>query len=506
MSWGAGLVVLQLASTLPLAIGYNPVMEARWLYPSTPAIEHMKQASATDPGRVLLQANLGMLYGLADPSGYDGMTRRRFEQVVRPGGGLTLLGNGSLTVGDLWASPGLDPVGVRRALVPPGVAVEGPGWALEYDGADARVYRNAGALPRAFIAPEARCADDERALALIAARAVDFRREVLLAGCARAEEDGRRAVEFSAAIRRGEPSRVVIDAVTDAPAYLVLTDTWYPGWHVAVDGAERPLLRANHAFRAVRIGPGSHEVVFEYRPASVRVGLAVSLLASAAGVAILARARRRRLVGHEPQGSMVPAGRRARAALWLLLAALVALALLPGWRRSTLPPSPLTLEVVPSTVREGATSTIRITRRGREPRETSRPVDLYLASLQGWESAVFLTPEGAWSARPVSYRRAPSLAGLPPVAATWPWDRTVGSLRLALIVVEPGVDPRARARWLFEPALATVTLKAAITEDLGRARALAVLGGLALVTVVAVLAVGRFASRAVAGPEPPIFR
>lgn len=500
--WSLALVLLQLASTLPLAIGYNPVMEARWLYPSTPAIEHLKRESARDPGRVLLQANLGMLYGLSDPSGYDGMTPRRLERVVRPGGAFTLLGNGSLTVADVWASPVVDLLGARRVLVPPGITVAGPGYVLEYDGADARVYRNDGALPRAFVVPVGRCLGDAAALGLIAARAVDFRREVLLSGCERAPETAPAAKQWNAAIRRGEASRVVIEATTDAPAYLVLTDTWYPGWRVSVDGAEQPMLRANYAFRAVRLGPGTHEVAFEYRPASVRIGLAVSLAAAAVAVGLVLGSRLRGLRRRQSGGQPEPRRRAGWAALALLLSALVAGALLLGSPGPTLPRAPFDFEVAPSTVREGVPATIRMRHRGPGRPEGSRPLDLYIAALQGWENAVFLTPEGAWSARPEPYRRAPSLAGLGPVEAPWPWERKVGSLRLALIVVDASADPRSRAHWVFQPVLAMVDLRAAITEDLGRARAAAVLGTLALLTIGAVLGAARCAGTLAPPSEP----
>ena len=73
------------------------------------------------------------------------------------------------------------------------------------------------------------------------------------------------------------PNRVTIRAVLDAPGYLVLADTWYPGWRATVDGRPAELLRANYAFRAVYLGAGEHTVEMVYRPASVLIGEGISL-------------------------------------------------------------------------------------------------------------------------------------------------------------------------------------------------------------------------------------
>ena len=81
----------------------------------------------------------------------------------------------------------------------------------------------------------------------------------------------------SVTITASEPREVQIKARVPAPGYLVLTDTFYPGWRAYVDGVETPIYQANYLFRAVPLNAGDHEVRFVYRPKSFAVGAALSL-------------------------------------------------------------------------------------------------------------------------------------------------------------------------------------------------------------------------------------
>jgi hypothetical protein len=87
-------------------------------------------------------------------------------------------------------------------------------------------------------------------------------------------------------IVRCEPARIDIKLQATAPALLVLSDLFYPGWEAAVDGRPAEILRANYLMRAVAIPQGAHEVRFLYRPASFRAGVAASAAGSLA-VALL---------------------------------------------------------------------------------------------------------------------------------------------------------------------------------------------------------------------------
>jgi hypothetical protein len=78
-----------------------------------------------------------------------------------------------------------------------------------------------------------------------------------------------------------------ISLTADGPGTIVLSEIVYPGWQARVEG--QPAAMLEHGFlRAVAIGPGTHEVEFVYRPASVFVGLGLFLV-GAVLVVILVR-------------------------------------------------------------------------------------------------------------------------------------------------------------------------------------------------------------------------
>jgi hypothetical protein len=54
--------------------------------------------------------------------------------------------------------------------------------------------------------------------------------------------------------------------------WLVLTDSFYPGWQADIDGRNTQIYPANGAFRAVRVPAGNHRVTFSYTPVREIVG------------------------------------------------------------------------------------------------------------------------------------------------------------------------------------------------------------------------------------------
>ena len=72
-------------------------------------------------------------------------------------------------------------------------------------------------------------------------------------------------------------STIHIEAKTDEPAILVISESFYPGWKVYVDGQEKERLRLDLLFQGVEIGPGKHDIVFKFRPKHFNLFLFISL-------------------------------------------------------------------------------------------------------------------------------------------------------------------------------------------------------------------------------------
>ncbi|MEW6185616.1 MAG: YfhO family protein [Thermodesulfobacteriota bacterium] len=161
-------------------------------------------------------------------------------------------------------------------------AVEGKtalGHAPFYRQVTAHLYENKTALPRAFLVPTFQVVKKgKERISLLTRKGFDPAQTVLL------EEDPQAPVSTGYRIPLGEEVRIVnrslnrleIIAACTEPRFLFLSETFYPGWKVWVDGKLQKIYQANHAFRAVALAAGQHSIVFLYRPFTFYCGLAIS--------------------------------------------------------------------------------------------------------------------------------------------------------------------------------------------------------------------------------------
>jgi hypothetical protein len=288
-AFAAAACVLVAADLLRIDMGINPAIPVEQAkQPATEAIQRLQAARparfaglAPDFGLQPLVPDTAMRYGLYDARGYDYPIERRYDtlwrRAVAPPPGFTP--PTLLVQPDDESLRVLGLLGVTDVIQPPSEPPV-PGWSISYDGADARLYENPHALPRAWVvAGQRTVAGEDAALDAILDPAFDARRTAVVerpvAGLGDDPAEG-----GEAQILRYEPDRVELSATADRRALVVLSDVHFPGWHATVDGREVPIERVDYLLRGVPVDAGTHRIELTYRPASWRIGWIVSALAA----------------------------------------------------------------------------------------------------------------------------------------------------------------------------------------------------------------------------------
>ncbi len=88
-----------------------------------------------------------------------------------------------------------------------------------------------------------------------------------------------KAAANRATVTRENSRQVVIEAEAPADGFLLLADTFYPGWTAQVDGNPTPIYRANLSVRGIQLAKGRHEVRFTFDAPGFSRGLQITLVA-----------------------------------------------------------------------------------------------------------------------------------------------------------------------------------------------------------------------------------
>ncbi|MGH7787019.1 MAG: hypothetical protein ACRERC_09150, partial [Candidatus Binatia bacterium] len=149
-------------------------------------------------------------------------------------------------------------------------------------GARVAVLENLAALPRAWLVPRTMALPADAALEAVRTgrlpdgRRFDPRAEALVEGAGR----DLAPLDVGAALEIDPHSGVM--RTRGGPAFLVVSEVFYPGWQATIDGVAVPLVRTNAILRGLELPPGDHVVRFTYAPFSVIAGALVSALTAVA--------------------------------------------------------------------------------------------------------------------------------------------------------------------------------------------------------------------------------
>lgn len=141
-----------------------------------------------------------------------------------------------------------------------------------------QVYENKKVLPRIFLASNYIVEKDKQnILNKIYDPSFDLRQNVIL------EENP--AMKFQndessqVLLKNYGENKISLETSSKTNMLLFLSDTYFPGWQVRIDGKDAKIYKADFAFRAVPLALGKHEVVFSYAAQTFKAGFYLSALA-----------------------------------------------------------------------------------------------------------------------------------------------------------------------------------------------------------------------------------
>ncbi|MDQ6802789.1 MAG: YfhO family protein, partial [Acidobacteriota bacterium] len=282
----ACLIALLLLQRATEVGGLIPTLDRRAFFPNIPGVETMRRDPS--PFRivgldVLMMPNSAALYRLEDVRGYQAMTFSRLAETFPLWSVPQAVW--SNRVDDL-SRPFLSLMNVRYAFVPSNARVP-PRWRTFLSFPNYSILKNDAALPRAFIPAIVHVGTDPDTLRKMAA-CTDFGSEAWIetSGPVATQQNGSGRVSVET---RG--SRLLLHASMDTAGWLVMSETAWRGWRVLLDDRPLEVHYADHAFMAVYLPHGNHELVAEYWPRAFATGATITLATLLALVLISLRAR-----------------------------------------------------------------------------------------------------------------------------------------------------------------------------------------------------------------------
>jgi O-antigen/teichoic acid export membrane protein len=313
----------RLAPLLPLLVltfdlwlmghSFNPAVDPKLLDLTPPSVAFLQsKLDPAQPWRLtsfddaenekVLNANSAMRYGLEDIRGYDSIIPKQYVAYMKrlhPQGEL-LYNRIAPIYSELGGqrndaaldNPLLHLLGARYVIATQ--PISNTGYSLVYDD-EVKIYENANALPRAFIAQQAVAAPDQEA-ALDRLQQVDPRNVVVVEGLAESDLPPPSSPQIKEAQFSSRENReYFVDVNISDRGWLVVTDNYFDGWKaylrpfgVSGEGMDAsgqsietqlPIYRADGTFRAVYLPEaGQWTVRFVYSPRSVLLGVYLSFL------------------------------------------------------------------------------------------------------------------------------------------------------------------------------------------------------------------------------------
>ncbi|MDN3513587.1 MAG: YfhO family protein [Candidatus Brocadia sp.] len=227
------------------------------------------------------ELNQGMAHNISNIGGYDANVIKEYSEFINLSDGKPVK-EPRIVMEVAQLSRLTNLLNVKYILLPAHVRLEHPTIKLIFHDSKYALFQNIQALPRAFIVHEAKTLQGRDAIFKeLSGSEFNPKKYAIL------EEPSRLIMDTATenlqqepapTILEYSPNSVTIKASLLEDGYLVLGDTFYPGWNAYVDGKKSKVLKTDYILRSVFLEKGEHVVQFVYEPKSFTAGMIISLI------------------------------------------------------------------------------------------------------------------------------------------------------------------------------------------------------------------------------------
>lgn len=223
--------------------------------------------------------------------------QRNYQLFTMPDGGFIL---------EDWSSPenrALDIAAVRYVFVPKNdprfpQPQDSSRWKKFDEVGIANIYENMRAAPRAWLVDEVKTMPRDAILKACRKSVIDgapnfdpMRLALIEEPCA--IDNPGSDPEAKVTLNSLEAERVELESDAKTGKFLVLSDTYHPGWKAFVDDKPSKIYITDFNFRGINLPAGKHKIVFVFDPLSLKIGAGISF-ASLIALSLICIAMRKR--------------------------------------------------------------------------------------------------------------------------------------------------------------------------------------------------------------------
>ena len=275
----AGLFLLTLFDLFRFGWKFTPFTETKWFFPQTFVTSFLQEQGSEQRfmtlDRRLLPPNVGSVYHLASPEGYDPLLPLDYGQVMaawmRNQPDSSFLEFNRIVRPDKFPHQLADLLGVRYILSLQDLDIEGL-IKIAQEG-ETRVYRQDRDLPKAFLVRNLLVeAETEEAIKYFWDSNFDpYQTAIVSQPLPDLERDFKE--KGKAELITYEANYLAVQIRVPVKGLLVVTDRYDSDWQVKIDGVDAKLWRVDLILRGVEVPEGEHLVEFVYRPKRFYQGL-----------------------------------------------------------------------------------------------------------------------------------------------------------------------------------------------------------------------------------------